>query len=340
MMETLHILTLILCHQVVFHSCRSITDFPDPQNSDAEDLNYEDIRNILRVYPQMIKRKDNSSLSLVGIKKHNSGPIAIILAPSNIAAKYQRKQKIPGLDKHRKNLMKIYADGFTGIAERSEIEQTDGNKEKIANTDVEEDHISLENSVIKHQTVDENVKSPTVKSHNHTHFIVDESTFKNENDDSSRDILGESNSVPDEIVNGVDDKNNFNNGVLDDISTEDNTDIERKEKDISKHLVTPESKDISKHLVTTESPESKHLVNSENDITYFNITDTKSQNLSENNDDEHNLNKSSSKVSLMYNFGEQVNKALKVFYPDIDCIRTDVLNCPYRVINLLFNFHR
>ncbi|CAF4909862.1 unnamed protein product [Pieris macdunnoughi] len=257
MMETLH------------------TTSPILRSHDDDDLKYEDIRSILRVVPNT-----HNSSRLLGIKKHNAGPIAIILAPSNISAKFHRNQKIPGLDRDTKN--GIYGDGFTGTAEKAESEIT-VDKEKVE----EADHKSLEKFVIKHRTIDEKVKSPTVKSHNYTHFIVDKSTFKIDNDDSSREILGDSNSVPDKIENSVDDKNEFNNGVLDDITTDYNTREERKEKEIL-----------------------------------------------------NDLNKNSPKVSVNYIFGEQLNKALKVFYPDIECIRTDVRNCSYRVINLLFNFQR
>ncbi|XP_047523163.1 uncharacterized protein LOC125061675 [Pieris napi] len=311
MMEALQIVILILFHQVVLHSCRGISDFPDSQESDDDDLKYEDIRSILRLVP----KTHNTSRSLLGIKKHKAGPIAIILAPSNKAAKFHRNQKIPGLDRDTKN--GLYADGYTGTAEKAETAHTiDKDKLEVA------DHKSLEKFVNKHETIDEMVKTPTVKSHNYTHFIVDKSILMNDNDDSSQEILDDSNSVPDKIEKSMDDKNEFNNGVLDDITTGDNTREERKEKDIiSKDLVTPES--INK-----------------NDVTYFNIIDTKLQNLSEMNDGEHDLNKSSTKVSVNYIFGEQLNKALNVFNPDIECIRTDVRNCSYRVINLLFNFQR
>ncbi|XP_045529750.1 uncharacterized protein LOC123717669 [Pieris brassicae] len=278
MMESVHILILILFHQVVFHSCRS----PDPPgllDSDDDDLKYEDVKSILRVvpYPGLIKWNDNYSRIPPEIKKHNAVPIAIILSPSNIATKFQYNQKVPELDRDTKNLMGIYADGFTGTGEKTKT--------------VDSDH--KENFVIKHQLIDEKVKSPTVKSHNYTRFIADK-TFMEDNDDSSHEILSYSNSVRDAIESSVDDKNEFNNGVLDDITTEDNTGEERKEKEVFKHLFTPES--INK-----------------NDFTYFNIIDTKLHHLSENNDGDHDLNKDSSKLAVNYIFGEQLNKVVKVF---------------------------
>lgn len=185
-----------MLHQVVSYSCRGISDSPHPsplrdlQNFlEDEEQKYDNIRNILHVvpYPKLNKWKSNFSRVLPSIRKHNTAPIAIILAPSNIAAKFQHKQNVPELgsdlhsDKH--NIVEGQPHRKNIIHSMKIIHPNNDRHSSEVDDKHTEYAYSRENPVIDNSSdgnVDtrKNLNLSDVKSHEYTNFVFDKNTFE------------------------------------------------------------------------------------------------------------------------------------------------------------------